>query len=116
MALKIKALQAGSVTATGTTELFKAFDTLGQQKAAIVGSVHIHYSHTSSLTIKVWVKSGSTTGQIYQTVTGVGPIQISVLDKITLAPGEKIEINVSAAPYTGGLTYCVSGFERDTGT
>lgn len=116
MALKIKALGASTLSNTGTTTLYTADATAGQTKAAIIGSIILCYTYGTALSVRLRVKSGGTTGQIYPTTSMSNGARISVIEKITLAPGESIEVNLSAAPYPGAFTWCISGFERDTGT
>jgi len=117
MALKIKSLGSGTITTSGTTTLYTADATTGQQKSAIVGSIIFSYTHTSSVNVKIMVTSGATTAQFYPTTALIssGTKRLAVTDKITLGPGEKIEVNLSLAPPTGAFAWCISGFERDTG-
>jgi hypothetical protein len=119
MALRIKSLGSGTIGSAGTTTLYTADATALQQKSAIIGSIIMCCFNTSSINVKLLVTpSGGAAVQFYPTTAliGTGTKRLAVTDRITLGPGDKLEVNLTGTVNTGAIMWCVSGFERDTGT
>lgn len=113
MAVIIKALGAGTITTTGTTDLFPA---LGTNKSALVHNVRLVNTTAASTTAMnlYVVPSGGTARRIYKKDFFLAANVLQLIDDaVTLGTGDKIQVNISTGA-TPSLAYMVSGVERDT--
>jgi hypothetical protein len=115
MAITVKALGAGTITASGTATLY----TVPTSKSAAVNNLRLINAGTAtSGALNLYVKpsgSGSTARLIYKknfTMSNVTPnANLIITDAITLGQGDAIQlVDNDSAPSIG---YMVSGVERD---
>src|SRR5882672_1811044 len=112
MAIIIKALGAGSITITGTIDLY----TVPTNRSAIVSNVRVVNATTSTTPLlNLYVKpSGSTARRIAKKdfTIAVGSMLL-IEDVLTVGQGDKIQIDVPPPGATHNLAYVVSGVERE---
>ena len=111
MAFIVKALGAGTLTLTGTSDLY----TVPDPKSAIVNNVRLVNGTTAVTTaMNLYVKpSGGTAMRIYKKDFTLAASTSLVLDDlVTLGKGDKVQINIPG-PTSPSLAYMVNGLERD---
>jgi hypothetical protein len=110
MAFIVKALGSGTITATGTLDLYL----VPAPKSALVTSVRLANGSTAnSATVNLSVfPSGGGSARIVKKdyVITVGAMLV-MEDVVTLGKGDKIQVNVAGTSPT--ISYIVNGMERD---
>ena len=112
MAIIIKTLGGGTISAVGSADLY----TVGASKSALVHNVRLVNGTTASTSaMNLYVKpSGGTARRIAkQDFTILANGLFVMPDPVTMGTGDKIQINISTGA-SPSLGYMVNGVERDT--
>ena len=113
MAFTVKALGAGSVTATGTIDGY----VVPANKSALVTSVRMVNNYpigavpTMGLSV---LAAGAANSRLIAKKTAVTDVSMFLVEgPFTLGAGDKIQLNLTGAGPTYDLQYSIFGVERD---